>query len=108
MNFTQSQLDAAYDASCMTTIDLQAYLGELLKISGNQIASFTELYSLLIAIVFELKSDFPFNERMGLLLAVVQYEITSESKLNKRLKSGEKDGVISDESISHAKNEGGQ
>lgn len=72
MSFTQLQIDEAYDASCMTTIDFQAYLSELLKISGNQIASFTQLYSLLIAIVFELKSDFPLDERMGLLLAVVQ------------------------------------
>jgi hypothetical protein len=103
MSFTQLQIDAAFDASCMTTIDLQAFSEELYKLSGDQIATFAQLYGLLISIVLELKSDFPLDERMGLLLAAVQSEITSRSKLDKRYTSSEKDGAVVDESVSHAK-----
>lgn len=79
MNFTKTQLEAAYDASCMTAIDLQAYLDELFKISQDQIAVFTELFRLLIAIVQLLKNEFPVEQRLTLLLGLIQ-EISHAKK----------------------------
>jgi hypothetical protein len=83
MSFTQLQIEAAYDASCMTTIDLQAYLDQLLKINPDQTAAFTELFWFLITIVQVLESDFPVDQRLTLLISQIQ-------------------------EISHAKNESGQ
>jgi hypothetical protein len=103
MNFTKTQLDAAYDASCHTTIDLQALLDELFKISSDQLASFTEVFSLLISIVIVLKSDFSIEQRLSLLLGIVHHEICTEEIRVAAFKSRNKDIASDKESISPSK-----
>jgi hypothetical protein len=72
MSFSQSQIDAALDASCMTTIDFQVFLNELLKINSDQTAAFPELFFLLMTIVKSLNSDVPLDQRWMLLTSHIQ------------------------------------